>query len=309
MRIASSSKAATAALPNAIAQVIPDQMKWSLDEPPPPMYYKPIQEMAQIRARDRSSPPVTYELFQDIPGTMDSLVKQNKSDSQNTQEQGHFGRIALSILLLGHDYVDECHDLVLALSWPSDLEMTYGQSEYRQATPRVRACASYVHCMIHRKEAFHIGEFGMVGFDNAKFWSDQVTQAGSDGEAQLPQAQLVQAVQQLAQEIMARDDDDDEVGRRTIQEWSHRIVNQNKANPCMNHKAVHDMAMTVLSANVRKKNSGNTNQKNQNGKTATSLLQDFAEQVIEAELRILLLYSLQHAGFQVYQEDFPQQSQ
>jgi hypothetical protein len=187
------------------------------------------------------------------------------------------------LLLLGHDYTDECHDIVLALSWPSTLDITYnGHTEFHQASKEVRAYASYVHCMVHRKEAFHIGEFGMKGIDNANFWSNQVKQSG--GEDKLPQDELRKKVQVLAKEY------DDGKEEEEIQEWCDRIVQENGSN--INHRAIHDLAMTVLKRNTKGSNN-----------SSDSNLQKFAEQVIESEMRILLFHALQKAGFDTENAD------
>jgi hypothetical protein len=82
----------------------------------------------------------------------------------------------MSILLLGHGYTDECHNLVTPLSWRDDIHFASGPSIYDQVSPAVKSFATYTHSLVHRKEAFYVGEFGMVGFQNANFWSNTVWQ-------------------------------------------------------------------------------------------------------------------------------------
>lgn len=253
-------------LPRTISEVIPTISGWSLAEPPPPLYYEPLEKLQARRPKPK------YELFDNIPDKMESLF------SSKDTEARHYGMVAVSILLLGHEYVDECHDIVLSLSWSSDMDIMYrGTSEFDQATKSVRAFASYVHCMVHRKEAIHVGEFGMVGIDNAKFWSNQVIQSG--GEQDLPQDELRERIHALAKERQA----DSRVG-----EWCSKILKKGK---CVDHKAIHDLAMTVLRQQGRDVGPGEEN-----------LLRDFAEQVNLSELRILLAHSLKRAGFEVDRE-------
>jgi hypothetical protein len=128
--------------------------------------------------------------------------------------------------------------------------------------------------MVHRKEAFHVGEFGMVGIDNAKFWSNQVAQSG--GESNLPQKEL----QDMVKDIAAKRTADDS----RVQEWSDRIV---KSGQNLDHRAIHDLAMTVLKEKDQRE---------------SATLRDFAEELIESEMRILLLHSLEKAGFKVEEE-------
>jgi len=96
-----------------ISSVIPG-IRWSLADLPTPLHYEPLEKLQKIR---RSEQP-KYELFLDIPASIDNLF------SSSTTESRHYGMIALGLLLLGHDYVDECHDIVLALSWPSSMGIT-----------------------------------------------------------------------------------------------------------------------------------------------------------------------------------------
>jgi len=134
--------------------------------------------------------------------------------------------------------------------------------------------------MVHRREAFHVGEFRMVGVDNAKFWSSQVAQSG--GEHDLPQKELKARVQELAKQYQTDDG--------SVQEWGDKIADSGQL---MNHRATHDLAMTVL----RQRDNGHDE------------LRDLAEHVIESEIRILLYHALQRAEFEVDKDYLVSQKQ
>ena len=91
----------------------------------------------------------------------------------------------------------------------------------------------------------------------------------------MPQDELKKKVQVLSKEYDGSSD---------IQEWCDQIVQEN--GPNINHRAIHDLAMTAL-------------KRNKKGSSSDSNLQKFAEQVIESEMHILLFHALQKAGFDV----------
>lgn len=83
----------------------------------------------------------------------------------------HHVDIIRSLLLYAAGAMDEAHNLVLPLSWPSPTAMggrpVRGSAAAKDAT--------YVHAMLHRQEGDLVGQEGggMIGWDNAAFWFSQ----------------------------------------------------------------------------------------------------------------------------------------
>lgn len=96
-------------------------------------------------------------------------------DITSNDEQTHFERISLALLLVG--YTDEYHNLTTPLSLTEDIHFAHGPSVSQHASPAVRAYSSYTHSLVHRREALNVSEFGMVGFANAHFCSNAVDRA------------------------------------------------------------------------------------------------------------------------------------
>jgi len=199
-----------------------------------------------------------FSFFEDIPAAIATLTANAESENDETY---HFGLISLSLLLIGHGLTDECHNLVTPLSWPDDIHFAHGPSVYHQATPAVQAYASYVHCLVHRNEAFHVGEFGMMGFQNANYWSNAAHRSSAAHE--LPFSAMRQAVSALCQ------DKNDK--------WCERLL---PADGSWDSRPVHQLCATVLR--------DPTNDR----------LRMFAEDVVKAEIRCLLQETLRRAGFQ-----------
>lgn len=89
------------------------------------------------------------------------------------QPQEHFlARIALSLLLCGTSrYLDEAHNLVLALSWRGELPYAYDDGTNVDDNEELQALACYAHCLIHRQEGNHDSEFDMTGFQSSNYWA------------------------------------------------------------------------------------------------------------------------------------------
>mmetsp|Transcript_6941 Transcript_6941/g.12682 ORF Transcript_6941/g.12682 Transcript_6941/m.12682 type:complete len:274 (-) Transcript_6941:567-1388(-) len=246
--------------PSAIAGI-----EWPLrKDSSPPLYYKPLEELCKIR-----SPAKTPDgrPFKELPGLVSELPH---------NEQGYFGRIALALLLLGHGYPDECHDLVLPLSWPEDMHIAYGPSVYQQASESVRAYSSYAHCLVHRREAFHVGEFGMVGFENADFWSNAVTRERKGVDA-LPHKEWKRGITQLAR------DNEDFSRNAKVQEWCQRhgfvMPLEEDSSSHFDSETMHDLCANVL------RDPG-----------VDPVFRDFAQQAAALEVKILLRNALKLAG-------------
>lgn len=242
-------------LPPAVTTALPG-IHWSLAREGPPLYLKSIDELEHIRETPQQ------ELFRDIVGTAKDFAPHGSSP-----EASYFGTISLALILLGHDLTDECHNLITPLSWPDDIHFAHGSSLYSKASIEVQAFSSYVHSLVHRKEAFHHGEFGMMGFNNANYWSDAA--ARSTGSNVLPHAQLQQQVRALS---LQHSDS------AAVQEWCRKMVNSDDI--FFDGRPVHQLCAAVLLQNPK-----------------DPILQNFAEQVAESEIRILLSHALRKAGF------------
>jgi hypothetical protein len=175
-------------LPTIFSSAIPN-ISWPLGpDSSPPLYFESLEEL-KGRRQSRGSPLEPWLV--DLPGTVDLLfpLPSSLGEDGDSLDRRHFGLISMGLVLIGHGNTDECHDLVTPLSWPEDIHFAHGPSVYSTVSSSAKAFATYTHSLVHRREAFHVGEFGMVGFGNADFWSNAVQ--GSPGVGTLPhQAQF-----------------------------------------------------------------------------------------------------------------------
>ena len=110
-------------------------------------------------------------------------------------EQYQWARIATALLLLGHGYTDEAHNLLGPLSFPEALPY-YDGPPVPAASPAIEACAAVGHAAVHRQEAQGTSEFGLTGHANAAFWAGSALRCG--GEETLPLADIRRGMQHLA---------------------------------------------------------------------------------------------------------------
>ena len=255
-------------LPNIFASAI-NTIEWPLGpNSSPPLHLTSLEELKCLRkakSAGGSQSPLD-ELVANVPEAVESWFPLDDGDS----DRRHFGQIATALLLIGHGYTDECHNLVTPLSWPDDIYFAYGPSQYSQVSPAARAYASYTHCLVHRREAFNMGEFGMMGFTNGNFWSNAVKT--SPGVDLLPHQELHASVQELSTQEFG--------GNTQVQEWcqDHGFV-PGHGDSFFESRAVHQLCATVL------RDGSNTE------------LTTFAEKVAASEVRILLLHALRRAGY------------
>jgi hypothetical protein len=156
----------------------------------------------------------------------------------------------------------------------------------------------------HGQEAFHVGEFGMVGFQNGNFWSNAV--AASPGVLDsLPHAELLSHVAKLA--------DEDYPDCPSVQEWCSRhgistkeksrlaassFSSSSSSRPFFESRVVHQLCATVLQQQQQQQQQKSTNTGSTTDVDKDKLqLKEFAEQVAESEVRILLAHALERAGF------------
>jgi len=176
----------------------------------------------------------------------------------------------VALLLLGNGFTDEAHNLVTPLSWSENTHFGFGSSIYSFVSPVARSFATYVHCLAHRREGPHIGEFGMSGWSNANYWSGAADR--SPGFKELPHRDWIEQARSLIKKYPSHG---------LIQQWGqqHRFFEE-KDLGTYDSRATHELCARVMA--VR-------------GSDAT--LKDFAEQVAETEVRILLGHALQRAGY------------
>lgn len=138
-------------------------MHWSLDPSPPPLHFRPLEDMHNIRQKqeaagddhnplyqwlrkvdhdDSSSAPTTKTTMADA---LDTFCESNDDDADSRY---YFGWISLAVVALGNGWTDECHDLVTPLSWPDDISFAHGPSKYDQVGPEVSTYATFVHCLV-----------------------------------------------------------------------------------------------------------------------------------------------------------------
>ena len=152
-------------LPTTIASCLPT-IQWPLGPgSAPPMMYEPLDALKNRRSASTSSSsslssPIDGVLL-DVAGNVASLTP-NGATSDEQQDAA----LSVALVLLGHGLTDECHDLVTPLSWGDDTPFG-GPSLRSSASASVIASASYVHSLVHRREAHNVGEYGMVGYSNA----------------------------------------------------------------------------------------------------------------------------------------------
>ena len=246
-------------LPQILSAALPG-IRWPLRMEAPPLHFRSLGDMKEIR----SGTLPDLELFQDVPASLETLFPLRDTE----KEIRHFGSVAIALLLLGHGLTDECHDLVTPLSWPDDIHFAHGPSVYDQVSPSAGAYASYVHGLVHRKEAFHRGEFGMVGFQNANYWSNAAS--SSPGVDSLPHADLYRGIISVAREFAEHE---------PVQTWCSQHLEDTAS--------VFDARMLhQLCANVQKQN------------RRDEKMRKFAEQAVESEIRVLLTHTLRKAGFE-----------
>jgi hypothetical protein len=268
-------------LPTIFTPSAIDGITWKLDrEACPSMYYQSLRDLASIRG-DKSNILADMGVLEHLPESLAAA-----SNQQQDAESSHFGRISLALLLLGHGFTDECHNLVTPLSWHQDTDFAHGPSVYASASPCVRAYASYTHSLVHRKESFHVGEFGMVGMDNAHFWSGMVGDSGPEGVERLPHAEWTQAITDLAAGNLNMDKTIATNPR--VQAWcrEHGLVAnavdaENSIQNYFDSRAMHQLCNSVLQTEPSR---------------LDPQLKMFAEEAVRLEVQILLKSALNLAG-------------
>ena len=248
-----------------------------------PMSYQPLSQLVEWRRKDESmlrhNENDLSSVILDIPQSVEEITSCLQSN-----EEEHYGILSLACILLGHGFADEAHDLVTPLSWPEDTYFGYvakPSSTYHSTSVDVITFASYIHSLIHRYEGFEIGEYGMMGYANSKYWMNSALSSSAN--------QLHELLHDIQHSIGLHVEKHHGTNK-DIQNWyQDNIV----ASTDMNWDP---KVLIQLCQNVQKKALLlNTNQ----NKDAESimLLSQFSKECCEIELRQLLKHCLKHSGY------------
>lgn len=253
-------------LPPTIVSAIAT-VRWPLTAPSMPMYYEPISSLKKLR-QPNSIPPNLRPLME-ISDILDGLsLNIDSHDKFDGKSKRNYSSLALALIFLGNGLQDECHDLITPLSWQED---TYfgGPTLCSSVEGDVVALASYVHSLLHRREAFAMGEFGMIGFQNANYWAS-ATKA-REANDNLPYEEVRREVLKVSKEY----------GDEAKQWCNERILKEREGDEnYWEIRSLHELCASVL----RDENSFGE-------------MKAFAERASEIELRVLLKCCLERAGF------------
>lgn len=256
----------SAKLPPSIVQAI-DSLRWPLTlEATPPMFFQPLEAMLDVRRQQGALG--SGSLAEDVIGLVNLLRVRSctcveDENGENPCSAEYMARIGAALLLLGHSFTDEAHNLVSPLSFPKELPFAYGPPTSTE--PAVLALASYVHCLVHRREGPHDSEFSMTGFGNSDYWAGAALR--SVGEETLPLAEIRSAIMELA-------------NRHGLpaQEWVQHSLLQSKIFAEWDPRLLTELCQSVL------------------GKPEHPL-HAFCASAAEMELRIVLRYTLSTLGY------------
>jgi hypothetical protein len=205
-------------LPCSIVDAI-KTLRWPLEaHSSSPMRYQTLEDLA-----NSSHSALILPTGEDVLSTVASLkpsmsdVDTDHENANNTDEDDSeaWARIATALILLGHGYADEAHNLVGPLSFPEELPYFHVNVHGPpvSCTADALAAASLTHCLVHRREGPHVGEFGRTGFENANFWAGAVLRSG--GEESLPLAEIRHRIKRRAH----ANANESQRQRHAINEW------------------------------------------------------------------------------------------
>jgi hypothetical protein len=227
------------------------------------MMYEPLEALKNRLSTSTSSSSPIDGVLSDIAGTVASLTP-----PEPTSDQQQNAALSVALLLLGHGYADECHDLVTPLSWGDDTHFG-GPSLRSSASAPVISSASYVHSLVHRREAHNVGEYGMVGFSNANYWSSAAH--SSSGAATLPYGEMRRAILEASEQF----------GQKAREWCQERIVREGGDDTdYWESRALHELCAQVSHDGADEKS------------------REFAETACALELKVLLRHCLEGAGYE-----------
>ena len=159
-------------------------------------------------------------------------------------------------------------------SWPEAVHFNHGPVRYLETSPVARMYAAYTHSLVHRYEAFHTGEFGMPGWQNANYWSNAAASPSGAVLNELPHDDLFRCVSRVVLDFK------ETCSKAETWALDHQIRTDSKYY--FESRAVHELCAKAMKPAFE-----------QEDKNFCS----FAERVAETELRVLLAHSLERAGF------------
>lgn len=225
--------------------------------------YEPLEALKNRRSTSTLSSSPIDGVLSDIAGTVASLTP-----PEPTSDQQQNAALSVALLLLGHGYTDECHDLVTPLSWGDDTHFG-GPSLRSSASAPVISSASYVHSLVHRREAHNVGEYGMSGFSNANYWSSAAH--SSSGAATLPYGEMRRAILEASEQF----------GQKAREWCQERIVQEGGDDTdYWESRALHELCAQVSHDGADEKS------------------REFAETACALELKVLLRHCLEGAGYE-----------
>jgi hypothetical protein len=256
-------------------------MQWPVDaDAYTPLHLKSLEEMGIMRGETCQSSHLCpcsglssfSEFLSHLPKSLEKFL-----NADCDGDARYFSLVAIALVLLGNGYTDEAHALVAPLSYPQKLPFGYDPSEnaYSSVSEDARSYASYAHSLVHRREGPNVGEFRQTGFANARYWSSIVL--CSPGADSLPGYEIRDAILELASsETFSHSP--------SVQQWieRHDVATQPADESHFEARPLHELCETVLQQ-----------------KESDQELQNFCQQAIEREVRILLAHALQKAGFDV----------
>jgi hypothetical protein len=262
--LAASGSHAARRLPAALAAAR-SRCSWPLRADAPALHYEGLSRLPRLReARGTPLSPEAAVIAADVNGWVAELGGSDHA------------RVALACLLLGGGGADEAHALVTPLCWPE--ATSFGGQPVEGSAARVEA--TYVHALVHRREAFHIGEFG-TGWHNSAFWFGGLA-------SHLESASLLSPVSAAARAAAAAAADAgcsravewcDDNGVRAGSAWSPRVFNG------LCHQVIREAAAQTYEGGASLSWDPPIGTQ---PPPPPSLLATFAESVAVAELRLIL---------------------
>ena len=260
-------------LPPSMAAAI-QAIQWPLD-PSSSLHLslEPLERLSEIRSKARKNAPLPIDsILSDIPAAITSLTNGGDRNSGvlDPKDRRHHCIISVALVLLGNGFADEAHSLVTPLSWPTKLPHGYGEPV--TASPSAEALASYTHSLVHRREAFHVGEYGQEGFKNSDFWvSNAFRSVWADS---LPLERITKAILETAR------------GNPAAEAWcrENSVTDETAALGDWDPRALNELCRRVMKEDED-----------------AAQLKEFAERAAEVELRVLLSHTLKSAGYELPQ--------
>jgi len=306
-------------LPSKIVELL-EGIRWGLDpslkssaKDYRPFHYETIEKMRQIRVKEHQQDPTSFPLLPDVLELVKELVEDmrkrdggaaggtgnatcSRDDGEDYQNEEYLARMIVSCVILGHGYADEAHAFVAPLSWCQATPFAYGPVVALR-DPAQLAVASYIHCLVHRREGPNPSEFGMTGFVNSGFWTSATMRSG--GEETIPWKLVRDEVRRLATHHAATSQGAD---RNKPLEWFQDLV--------FDSSPWEPRFLTELCEKLYYQEQGEQQQQLEDGGFGSGAEQQpqdldevnvemriFAERAARAELLVLLGHTLELAGY------------